>query len=181
MRQYRHRYDQTRSFRRVVRIILMIGVFLGVLVFGMISVTDFIEEQHLQVTKTEFSDLEKKQFSYEYGFVLADDLSPAYEFLQGFQDDAAKYEGVVLDIRTDIGNVLEHCMGLSPDSDQYLKIYHNCKDYFIDGDYNGQVESMRTDDGKKKAIHFSVDGFRYQFYIYEISEGTYQLMARKET
>lgn len=180
MNHYESRYERAHGFRAVVKLLLVIGVLLCIFIFGGIYFSEYMTEQHLEVTQTTFSDLERDHFEYKYGFALADDLEPRYTFRQDFSGASSKYSGIVLDVKTDFGSMLENCMHLNPDGEDYLNIYNNCRDYFIDGDYKGPLEKIQTDDGRKKALHFSISGNKYQYFIFSDDNGGYQLLARRE-
>lgn len=179
MSAYQSRYERTHSARVYIKWILCIGVLLCVLVFGGLWVTDYIEAQHIVLTQESFSDLERKQFSYDYGFSLEDDLMPCYTFRQGISDDGARYEGIVLDVETDFDSVLSDCFGLHPDGEEHQRIAGNCQAFFVDGDYHGALDRIRAEDGSHKAILFTVPEVQYQLFFFQNDAGDFQLMARK--
>lgn len=180
MHQYQSRFEYEHSFKGVVKLLVGFGILVTLLILGGIYFSEQLMTNHIEVIQTEFQDLERDHFEYEYGFALAEDLEPLYTFREDFSNGSSKYSGIVLDVKTDIGGVLENCMHLNPDGEDYLNIFNNCRDYFVEGDYKGPIEKIPTNDGKQKAIHFSVSGHKYQYFIYQMENGGCQILARKE-
>lgn len=180
MQAYQSRYEHAHSARALAKRIIIIGIFLCVIVFGTIYFTDYLEKQHIRITKDTFSVMETKQLYYFYDFDPKDSLIPAYTFEQGLTENGPIYEGIVYTVKNDVGDVLTNCFELNADGEVYKQIFNDCRDYFIEHDYAGATESIQTDDGRKKAYAFSISGVHFRLFFFENDKGQLQLMARKD-
>ena len=181
MHEYQSRYERAHSGRVYIRWLIIIGVILCICMFGLLWVTDYIENQHLTVTQRDFTDLELEFFEYDNGIKLADELSPVYAFTQGMTDNGATYEGFVFDINHEVKDMLQHCFGMSYDGEANQQIANTCDDFFEQGKkYKGATVRIQTEDGGTKAILFTAQDVHYQLFVFHNDAGDLQLMARKE-
>ncbi len=178
MARYQTQDEQRRSMRALVKPLLITGIVLILVVFGVLWLVDYILGQQITVKRDQFSEIAIRQMEAEYHFDPGTALTPLYTFEQGTDESREQYEGIVLKMNADIAEVLTDCFGLNPDGEDYLNIYNNYQDYFVKDAYNGYTETVYTEQGKAKAIRFTLKDSAYVYYFYEEDQTPY-LMARK--
>ncbi len=181
MSGYQSPYERRHSVSALVKPVLVIIVILAVLSVAAYFAVRYIMGQQVTVLRDSFSEQEVKRMSDTYHIATEELLTPLYTFEQGSEEYGTHYTGIVMQLdggTAAIEDILKQCFAQDSDGEMYLTNRNNFTDYFVDNCYDGDVETVRTQNGSAKAIRCKTDFPDYAYFFFA-ENGAYYLMVRR--